>query len=131
MYISKEKRVAKTFKSTQNNIHEWAQRKVPWYDLRKFLWRDLINKIVSKAEKGVNLLRSVSHTNWEADPTAEIVLHRNWIRSSTDDGSIFYSQVPYSENLCSGEQIAIVAMQNTPKSNLYVETWLMLLSLRK
>lgn len=94
---------------------------------RKLLWNTHIKYLISKAEKGINILRAVCHTNWGSDPSTALLLYRSFIRSVLDYGCIFYSQAAKTHlqkldvvtTKCL--RLSLGALKSTPNPNLYVE----------
>lgn len=59
---------------------------------RKLLWKKHIESIITKCEKANNILKSVTHTSWGADPNISLLIYKSFIRSIIDYGAIFYDQ---------------------------------------
>ncbi|KAK9738457.1 hypothetical protein QE152_g9809 [Popillia japonica] len=57
---------------------------------QKLLWSKHINSVISKCERGLNLLRYTSRKWWGADPEVCLMFYRAYIRSILDLGRTFY-----------------------------------------
>ena len=57
---------------------------------KKLSWKQHINYIVTRCEKGINSLRSIMTTSWGCDVTTALMFYKSYIRSILDYGSIIY-----------------------------------------
>ncbi|XP_072380655.1 uncharacterized protein [Diabrotica undecimpunctata] len=112
------------------NVSFKVQPKVKYLGIildRKMIWKDHIEYIVARADKGYNALRAVNYTTWGADPNIALLMYRSYIRSILDYGCYFYNQaakthlqkIDILSNKCL--RLCIGALMSTPISNLSVE----------
>lgn len=95
---------------------------------KKLNWGCHIDRIISKCEKGINFLKSITKTWWGANPNTLLLFYQAYIRSIIDYGSILYGSASDS-NLKRIDtvqnkalRICIGAMKSTPLVPLHVET---------
>ena len=94
----------------------------------KLDWKAHIQQLKSKCNKALNLMRSVSSTEWGADQRTLMMIYRSLIRSKIDYGCIVYNSAS-SRELVSLESVSNEAMRissgcfrSTPISSLQVIT---------
>ena len=94
----------------------------------KLDWKAHIQQLKSKCNKALNLMRSVSSTEWGADQKTLMMIYRSLIRSKLDCGCIVFISVN-SRDLESIESVSNEAMRvasgcfkSTPVSSLQVIT---------
>ena len=94
---------------------------------RKLSFIPHIKYLKAKCLKAMNLLKVLSHTNWGADRTVLLQLHRSLIRSKLDYGSIVYGSARKSYLMMldtvhhQGLRLALGAFRTSPVESLYVE----------
>jgi len=59
---------------------------------RNLSWQTYINKIVAKANKAVNILKSLTATYWGADPKILLILYKSLVRSHFEYGFLCFAQ---------------------------------------
>ena len=94
---------------------------------RKLSFIHHIIYLKAKCLKALNLLKVLSHTNWDADRTVLLQLYRSLIRSKLDYGSIVYGSARKSYLMeldtvhHQGLRLALGVFRTSPVENLYVE----------
>lgn len=94
---------------------------------RKLTWKSHINKIISRSEKCLNVLRIVCKKSWGADITTSLLICNATVRSVADYGAIFYASASNSllkrldilQNKCL--RLCLGAMKSTPTEALRAE----------
>ncbi|XP_072392093.1 uncharacterized protein [Diabrotica undecimpunctata] len=90
-------------------------------------WKDHIEDMLNKCNKGINFLKSINKTWWGADVDVNLLFYRAYIRSILDYGSIFYgsasnallNKINVIHN--SALRTCLGAMKSTPIQPLYLE----------
>ncbi|XP_074042371.1 uncharacterized protein [Leptinotarsa decemlineata] len=94
---------------------------------RNLSWKPHVNMISMRAQKGINILRSLCRTWWGAAPSTLLLLYRALIRSHLDNGSIFLSRCSKQVTLqldrlqYQALRIALGLMRSTPINVLLSE----------
>lgn len=94
---------------------------------RKLLWTKHVQYAVKKCEKGINVLKNVTHTKWGADVDTALLFYRGYIRSILDYGCIFYGSTSNTNlNKIRSVQlralrICIGAMTSSPRELVFAE----------
>ena len=104
---------------------------------KKLSWKNHIDNLTTRCEKGLNFLRSVTKTWWGCDITTALVFYKSYIRSILDYGSILYGFATKT-NLIKVDRIqykalriCLGAMRSTPTEALLVEALEPPLTLRR
>lgn len=102
--ISTEKTTAVLFrkgkpKNTYDNL-KLGNSDISWKNEVRYLgvnltynlnWNSHINNRITKASKGLNILRALCGTEWGADPTTLLMVYKNLIRSHLDFGGQYFN----------------------------------------
>ena len=94
---------------------------------QKLLWNSEIKHIVSRCEKGINLLRQVCGLSWGAHQNTALLFYKCYIRLIIDYGSIWYGSAcktlikEVDKVQYKALRIALGAMKSTPTEALLVE----------
>ena len=87
-----------------------------------------IKYLKNSCQKGLNVLKVISHTDWGADRKTLLLLYRSLVRSKLDYGSIVYGSArkSYLKALDpihhQGLRISLGAFRTSPKESLYAES---------